>query len=77
ARDLWLIESQGLGKNYFKKLFKGLENATKQDCVELAEKTLDPDTLSIIIVGDAETLKEPLSNLAPVKVINPDSTEEK
>ncbi|MDH4201583.1 MAG: insulinase family protein [Phycisphaerae bacterium] len=77
ARDLWLVESQGLGKNYFKKLFKGLDNATKQDCVELAEKTLDPDTLSIIIVGDAETLKEPLSNIAPVKVINPDSTEEK
>jgi len=69
ARDLWLIESQGLGKDYFKKLFKGLDNATKQDCVKLAEKTLDPDTLSIIVVGDAEQLKESLSEIAPVKVI--------
>jgi zinc protease len=69
ARDLWLIESQGLGKDYFKKLFKGLDNATKKDCVELAKKTLDPDTLSIVVVGDAEQLKEPLSEIAPVNVI--------
>ncbi len=72
ARDLWLIESQRLGRDYFKKLFKGLENATKQDCVELAQKTLDPNTMAIVVVGDAKALKEPLSHIAPVKVINPD-----
>lgn len=71
AGDLWLIESQELGKDYFKKLFKALEDADKQTCVELAEKTLDPDSLVIVVVGDAEKLKEPLAEIAPVKVIEP------
>jgi zinc protease len=71
ARDLWLIESQGLGKDYFKKLFKTLDKATKQDCSELAQKTIDPDSLAIVIIGDAEKLKEPLAEIAPVQVIEP------
>ena len=77
ARDLWLIKSQNLGNDYFKKLFKTLDKTTKQDCVELTQKTLNTDTLAIVVVGDAEVLKKPLSEIAPVKVIEPDSTEEK
>jgi zinc protease len=69
ARDLWLIESQGLGKNYFKTLYKELDNTAKQDCVALAAKTLNPDTLAIVVVGDADKLKEPLAEIAPVNVI--------
>jgi zinc protease len=76
ARDLWLIESQGLGKDYFKKLFKTLDKATKQDCSELAQKTIDPDSLAIVIIGDAEKLKEPLAEIAPVQVIEPEPQKE-
>jgi zinc protease len=76
ARDLWLIESQQLGKDYFKKLFKTLDEATKQDCSELAKKTIDPDSLAIVIIGDAEILKEPLSEIAPVQVIEPEPQKE-
>jgi predicted Zn-dependent peptidase len=72
ARDLWLIESQHLGSNYFKKLFTALEDTTKQDCLNLTRETLDPDKVAIVVVGDAEKLKEPLSELAPVKVIEPE-----
>ena len=71
ARDLWLIESQNLGSDYFKKLFDALDNATKQDCLDLTQKTLDPDKLAIVVVGDAEQLKESLSEIAPVNVIKP------
>ena len=72
ARDLWLIESQRLGSDYFKKMFETLDEATKQDCLDLTQKTLAPDKLAIVVVGDAEALKEPLSEIAPVEVIEPE-----
>jgi zinc protease len=73
ARDLWLIESQQLGKDYFKKLFKTLDKANKQDCVQLAKNTIDPKTLAIVVVGDAEKLKDTLAEIAPVQIIEPDA----
>jgi zinc protease len=76
ARDLWLIESQRLGKNYFKKLFKTLDKATKQDCTELAQKTLNPDSLAIVVVGDAEQLSDDLAKISPVQIIELDTTTE-
>lgn len=77
ARDLWLIKSQDLGNDYFKKLFTTLDKITKQDCVEATQKTLNTETLAVVVVGDAEVLKKPLSEIAPLKVIEPDSTKEK
>ena len=76
ARDLWLIESQKLGKDYFKKLFKTLDKTTKQDCIELAQKTIDPDSLAIVVIGDAEKLKEPLAEIARVQVIELDTAKD-
>jgi zinc protease len=75
ASDLWLIESQRLGNDYFKKLFATLDKATKQDCVDLTRKTLHPDTMAIVVVGDAEQLKDSLSDIAPVNVIETDKKE--
>jgi predicted Zn-dependent peptidase len=74
---LWLIESQGLGENYFRKLFKAIENVNKKDCVKMTQETLNPDTLAIVVAGDAEKLKESLAEIAPVKVIEPAPAEEK
>jgi zinc protease len=71
ARDLWLIESQELGKDYFKKLFGTLDKMRKQDCIDLTQKTLDPDSLAIVVVGDANELEKSFTDIAPVKVITP------
>ncbi|MEN8127310.1 MAG: pitrilysin family protein [Planctomycetota bacterium] len=73
AQDLWLIESQQLGKDYFKKLFETLNETTKQDCTKLAKRTIDPDSLAIVVIGDAEKLKDSLADIAPVKVIEPEA----
>ncbi|MCI0499063.1 MAG: insulinase family protein [Planctomycetales bacterium] len=69
ARDVWLVESQKLGKNYFHKFFAAMKKADKEDCLKLAQKILNPNQLSIVVVGDAQQLKEPLSKIAPVNVI--------
>lgn len=69
AQDLWMIESQGLGRDYFDKLFGSLDKTDKQDCLDLANRRVDPDKLTIVVVGDAEKLKENLSAIAPVNII--------
>ena len=69
ARDLWLIESEGLSQDYLKNLLETIAITTKQDCTNLVEGTLDPDKMIVIAVGDAEKLKDELEKIAPVTVI--------
>ncbi len=69
GRDLWLLASQQLDKNYFDKLFAALDKSTKQDCIDLAKNRIDPDKLVIVVVGDAEKLTDSLGKIAPIEVI--------
>ncbi len=69
ASDLWLIESQNLGDNYLNNLLKTLAETTKDDCINLAKKTVNTDQLIIVVVGDAEKIKEDLEKIAPVTVV--------
>ncbi|HDS84696.1 MAG TPA: insulinase family protein [Phycisphaerales bacterium] len=71
ARDLWLIESQRLGRDYFKKLFGAIEAATPNDCIRITQKIVKPDKLTIVVVGDAAVLKERLETIAPVEIVQP------
>ncbi len=69
ASDLWLIESQNLGDNYLNNLLKKLAETTKEDCINLAKETVNTDQLVIVVVGDAEKIKEDLEKIAPVTVV--------
>ncbi|MBN1391721.1 MAG: insulinase family protein [Sedimentisphaerales bacterium] len=69
AGDLWLIESQGLGKDYLERLLDGIAKAKQTDCENLVEGTIEPEKLVIVVVGEAEKLKEALEEIAPVTVI--------
>ncbi len=69
ARDLWLIESQKLGKDYLERLLDGIAKAKRADCERLVEETIEPGKLVIVVVGEAEKLKEELEQIAPVTVI--------
>ena len=73
AGDLWMIESQKLERDYFDKLFSTLNKITKQDCLDLAKKAINPKTQTIIVVGDAEKLKDSLTKIAPVQIFELDS----
>jgi predicted Zn-dependent peptidase len=65
-----MIESQGLGRDYFNKLFAAMDKMNRTDCLEFARRTVHPDRLTIVVVGDAGQLKESLSEIAPVEVIS-------
>jgi zinc protease len=69
ASDLWLIESQGLGEDYLERLLGGIAKAKRTDCERLVRETIEPSKLVIVIVGEAEKLKEGLEKIAPVTVV--------
>lgn len=69
AGDLWLLESENLPADYFKRLLEGVAAATPDACVSLAKQIVNPDELIIVVVGPAGKLKEPLEKIAPVTVV--------
>ncbi len=69
AGDLWLIESQGLGKDYLERLLRGIAEAKSTDCERLVRETIEPSKLVIVVVGEAEKLKGGLEKIAPVTVV--------
>ena len=69
AQDLWLIESQQLGSDYLDRLLDGIAKTKQQDCIALTTDTVDPDKLVIVVVGEAEKIKEDLEKIAPVTIV--------
>lgn len=69
ARDLWMMQSQRLGRDYLKTLFDAIEKASPADCIAFAQKTVRPEELLIVAVGDASAIKESLEQIAPVTVV--------
>ncbi len=69
ASDIWLIESQGLERDYLSSLLDTIAQTDKQDCVELIEQTVDTENLVIVIVGDAEKVRPQVENVGTIEVI--------
>ncbi len=69
ANDLWLIESQGLGSDYLERLLKGVGEAKRDNCERLIEATIKPDELVVVVVGQAEQLKDSLEKIAPATIV--------
>ena len=69
AGDLWLVESQRLGDDYFEKLLSAIARTTADECKKLAQDTLNPDRMIVVVVGDANQIREGLEKVAPITVI--------
>jgi len=69
AGDLWLIESQGLGSDYLEWLLEGVAGTERADCERLIDATVKAGELVVVVVGQAEQLKESLEEIAPVTII--------
>ena len=57
----------GLPDSYITDYTKKIAAVTKDDVRRVARKYLDPNHLTIVVVGDRKTLTEPLAKLAPVE----------
>ncbi len=69
AGDLWLIESEGLPEDYYKRMLESVQSTDADTCAAFAQHTLDTDKMVIVVVGPADALKEELETIAPVTVI--------
>ncbi len=70
ARDLWLIQSQGLSEDYLERLLSSVAKLGCPDCEKLTKSTLQPDRQVVVVVGDAAKIKTDLEKIAPVTVIS-------
>lgn len=69
AGDLWLMESSGLGRDYFKNMLGGVAGTSAEDCTKLAQDMIDPAKLVVVVTGDAAQIKESLEKIGPVEVV--------
>ena len=69
AGDLWLIESNDLPPDHFEAMLEAIRTTSPQDCQQLVRDRLDPQKLTIVVVGDAAKLQQDLEKIAPVTVV--------
>jgi zinc protease len=67
------IYVEGLPKDYYQRFVDAVNAVTKADVVRVARRYLDPEHLTIVIVGDRKQIEGPLTKtkIAPVVVIEP------
>jgi zinc protease len=72
AGDVWLMESMGLSRDYFKGMMTEVSATTAEQCTGLAQEMVDPSKLVVVVTGDASQIKESLEKIAPVEVVKPE-----
>jgi zinc protease len=68
------IYTQGLPDDYYQQFARAVNAVTKEDVVRVATRYIDPDHLSIVIVGDRAKIEGPLAatGVAPVVLLDVD-----
>lgn len=62
------IERYGLDKDYYKNYLKNVAAVTAEDIQEVAQKYIQPDQSYIMVVGNADEVKEGLSRFGEVEM---------
>jgi zinc protease len=68
------IYTQGLPEDYYQVFTRAVNAVTREDVVRVAQKYIDPEHLTIVIVGDRSKIEAPLTatKIAPVVVLDVD-----
>ncbi len=69
AGELWLIASHGLAPDYFQTMLRKIARTTSPECLQMVRRTLDPDKMTVVVVGEAARLRKELEKIAPVQVV--------
>jgi zinc protease len=70
VRDLWIIETHQLSKDYLKQLIAGVKGTQSADVVKTSKSLIDRKDLVIVVVGEANKVKDDLEKIAPVTVVD-------
>lgn len=69
AGRLWLLELNDLPADYWNRYLTRIASSTSESVLEAARQLLDPERMLIVVVGDAEKVKDDLEEIAEVDVI--------
>ncbi|HEV8216857.1 MAG TPA: pitrilysin family protein, partial [Gemmatimonadaceae bacterium] len=66
------IYTQGLPEDYYDVFTRAVNSVTRDDVVRVAKKYIDPEHLTIVIVGDRSKIEAPLAatKIAPIVVLD-------
>ncbi len=71
AGKVFDLKFYGLPANYYETYFKQVAGTHADDAFDFAKSAIQPDKLSVIVVGNAAEVEKPLSEIAPVTVVKP------
>jgi zinc protease len=72
--DLWLLETQSIPSNYQKLYLSEVTKTTAEQVKDVAENLIHDQGFVIVVVGEAEKIKADLQAIAPVTVINEETS---
>ncbi|HEY3244947.1 MAG TPA: pitrilysin family protein [Phycisphaerae bacterium] len=72
ASKVFELKFYGLPDDYFTSFYKQVRASAADDIFGFAQSAILPEKLTIVVVGKAEQVKAPLSEIAPVTVVHPD-----
>lgn len=69
SNRLWTLELNDLPDDYWNRYLDRIRNTSADEIAGVAEALLAPEELTIVVVGDADEVKESLEEIATVEVI--------
>ena len=70
ASDLWTIELNGLAPDEFQRQLRAVAATSPDDCTSLIRERVNPGRMVVVVVGNADAIRESLEEIAPVTVIS-------
>ena len=65
----WRIDCFGLPDDELERRAAACRSATSEEVVRLAQKYIDPEKLTVVVVGDADEVRKQLEAIAPVSAV--------
>ena len=66
----WIIEYNDLPADYLQQAMEGYRDTTEEDLARIASDIIDPDRLAIVVVGEADRIRDSLEAIAPVEIVD-------
>ncbi|MFP4172351.1 MAG: M16 family metallopeptidase [Candidatus Hydrogenedentota bacterium] len=65
----WIFDYYDQPRDYLQKALEEYQETTREDVMRIAEEVIDPDSLCIVVVGEADAFLDDLKEIAPVTVV--------
>ncbi|MFO7774983.1 MAG: pitrilysin family protein [Candidatus Hydrogenedentota bacterium] len=65
----WIFDYYDQPRDYLQQALEGYQETTREDVMRIAEEVIEPESLSIVVVGEADSFLDDLKEIAPVTVV--------